>query len=246
MIKKSRKSSVVKKDAFLKQDFVTLVDMVRRSRSEDRINNAFNEIERRMRTRLRQICYKFNISGMSQSDIYQEALFALRYKAIKDYDESRGNDTGPYPFDKFAALCVRRHLSTKRKSSWQNKTKVLNLSISLDQDRNESNEDHLFLADIVPCTEGGVLEMVGDSEYYKNLFSQLFKKLSSFEKQVFILYIQKRSYEEISDIINAKLKKSKKRHRVNVKSVDNALSRIKNKGRVIFEKFGEIDDNDIT
>jgi RNA polymerase sporulation-specific sigma factor len=241
MVKRSSKPSVAKKDAFLELDFVALVDIVRKSRNNDRTNKAFNEIERRMRPRLRQISYKFTIPGSSQADVFQEALFALRYKAIKDYDKTRGNDTGPYPFEKFAVLCVRRHLSTKLKASYQNKSKVLNLSISLDQDRNDGSENNLFLANIVPCTEGGVLETVGDNEYHKRLFSQLFKKLSDFEKQVFVLYVQKRSYEEISDIINAKLKKSKKRHRANVKSVDNALSRIKNKSREIFKKYGDID-----
>jgi len=234
---KSRKPSVAK--GVLEQDFVSLVDTVRKSKKDNLVNEAFNEILKRMQPRLRQISYRFKIPGSSQSDVYQEALFALRYKAIKDYDKTRGNGTGPYPFERFAMLCIRRHLSTKSKSSYQNKTKVLNLSISLDQDRNDNSDNDLFLANIVPCTEGGVLEGVGDNEYHKILFSQLFKKLSDFEKYVFALYVQKRSYEEISDIINAKLKKSKKKYRANVKSVDNALSRIKNKAREIFEKFGE-------
>ena len=125
--------------------YTQLVDIVRKSRNEDHKNLAFNEIEKRMTVKIKQISYRFRIPGSNVNDVYQESLFALRYKAIKDYDETRGNDTGPYPFDKFAVLCIRRHLSTKLKSSYQNKKKVLNSSISLDQDRSDSSDDSLVL-----------------------------------------------------------------------------------------------------
>lgn len=229
MVKKSK--STIK---WGEMDYVELVDTVRRSRSKEKQNAAFDEIERRMQPKIKKISYRFRIPGSGVSDVYQEALYALRYKAIKDYDKDRGNDSGPYPFDKFAVLCIRRHLSTKLKSSYQNKKKILNSSISLDQDRNDSSDDTLFLSDIIPRSDGTILEDIEDSEYYKKLFTQLYHKLSNFEKQVFILYVKRYSYEQISFKINSVSKK-----KTDVKSVDNALSRIKHKAHDIFLKYGE-------
>ena len=214
-----------------------LVEVVRhrgRGYSMNDSDVAYGEIESRMRTRLSQISFKFYIPGCNYEDIYQESLFALRYKAIKDYDKSRSKKGKLQPFEKFALLCIRRHLSTKLKSSYQNKKKALNSSISLDQDRNMSEgDDILFLSDILTSSNETVLDQMEHKEYYRMLFSSLLEKLSSFEKEVFGLYSQKYSYEEIAKII----KKNKgRRSKVNIKSVDNALSRIKAKGKDVFQK----------
>ena len=221
-------------------DFVLLVDQVRKSRNKEKSDLAFNEIERRMNVKLKQISYKFHIPGFSFHDIYQESLFALRYKAIKDYDKDRGSEEGPYPFDKFAVLCIRRHLSTKLKASYQNKKKVLNLSLSLDQDRNDNSEEGLFLSDIIPKTEGTVLEDLEQNEYFKILFSTLHSRLSKFEKEVFLLYVQRYSYEQIAEyLVSNSNKKNKPTLSKAVKSVDNALSRIKNKAKEVFDQHGQ-------
>ncbi len=233
-----KKKKVAKETIVTNLDFVELVDIVRKSRSKVKINLAFEEIEKRMKPRLNQIVFKFNIPGMDKSDIYQEALQALRYKAIKDYDKERGNDSGPYPFDKFATLCIRRHLATKLKASYQNKKKILNQSLSLDQERHdEHSEESLFLSDILPLTDGNVLEHIKDREYHRTLFLKLYEKLSVFEKQVFLYYVQKYSYDQIAEKINRK-KRGLGEVLINVKSVDNALSRIKVKAKEIFDIFG--------
>jgi|TARA_Y100000310_G_C20669839_1_gene809635 DNA-directed RNA polymerase specialized sigma24 family protein len=219
-------------------DFVDLVNAVRRSRKKDRINAAYSEIERRMKPKLQQIAFRFNIPGMGHDDIYQEALYALRFKAIKDYDKTRGNDSGPYPFDKFAILCIRRHLATNLKSSYQNKKKVLNQSLSIDQERTDkSTDESLFLSDIISLVKTDILDGLEKKEYYSTLISNLFSKLSDFEKQVFFYYVRKYSYEQIADLINRR-NNLKGKNRVNVKSVDNSLSRCKAKGKQIFAKFG--------
>ena len=163
-------------------------------------------------------------------------MYSLRFKAIPDYDKDRGQ-YGPYPFDNFAILCIRRHLSTLLKSSFQNKRKVLNTSVSLDQDRKDSFGGVLFLSDILPRTDGTLLESLGEEEYYGGLFNNLFGKLSKFEKRVFILYIKKYSYEQIKRIINKNYKKNDIKKKVNVKSIDNGLSRVKQKAREIFENY---------
>jgi len=228
-----KKKSVAKKD-FTNVDYIDLVDIVRKSRSRERSNEAYSEIERRMKYKLKQITFKFFIPGMGNDDIYQEALYALRYKAIKDYDKTRGSGDEPYPFDRFAILCIRRHLATSLKSSYQNKTRVLNQSISLDQERRDSSstQDFMFLSDILPISDIDVLEDIELREYYKILFSTLYKKLSDFEKMVFVFYSQRYSYEQIAEKINRKRNKIGL-EKINVKSIDNSLSRIKMKSKKI-------------
>jgi len=245
-VKKKTAKKDKKKSSFIDLEFSELVDIVRsRGRADkNRINEAYNEIHCRMKTKISYLVNKFYIPGHTSDDIKQEALFALRYKAIPDYKKEVIGKNGPYPFDKFAVLCIRRHLSTLLKTCYQNKQKTLNTSLSLDQDRNDSSGDALFLVDIIPRTEGTILEEIGDKEYYNFLFNKLYEKLSKFEKQVFLLYAQKYSYEEIAVLIKRKAKKDgdknqRKKIKDIVKSVDNALSRMKQKAKEIFNKFGE-------
>ncbi len=236
MNKRSGSASVKRKGdsvVYENLDYVQLVDIVRKSRSKQRSDFAFNEIEKRIAPKIKQISYRFNIPGSERSDVYQEALIALRTKAIKDYDQNRGNGSGPYPFEKFAVLCIRRHLSTKLKACYQNRKRVWISTVSLHEPA-DSNDDSLFLADIIPHTEGNLLEAISKDEHSKNLFRKLFQKLSEFEKEVFLLHLQKNSYEKIKEKINTRIGKTQK---VNVKSIDNALSRIKNKAHVVRDRL---------
>jgi len=225
-------------------DFDELISIVRKKgrkkkNSHYTVDEAYNEILRRMKPDLCRISHKFFIPGCSYDDIYQESLWALRYKAIKDYDRTKGRDGKPYPFNKFANLCIRRHLSSALQRSFRKKQEILNTSISLDQNRsNNDGEDSLFLSDILSTGDKDVLETLGQREYYKNLFNNLFLRLSKFEKRVFCLYVRKYSYEDITGIINKYNIKKGLKTRISIKSVDNALSRIKQKAKIVFKKYG--------
>ena len=78
-----------------------------------------------------------------------------------------------------------------------------------------------------------------DKEYYRQLLYKLFDKLSKFEKKVLLLYVQRYSYDQIMIIINKNYKYKKSKKRVRIKSIDNALSRIKDKGKDVFDKYQE-------
>jgi len=214
-------------------NYIRLVEQIKKSKVKAKVDAAFNEIIKLLKTKLEQISYKFKIPGLNNEDIYQESLFALRYKAIKDYDSSKSEKKEISPFDKFAILCIRRHLSTKLKSSYQNKQRVWISSISLDQDRNTLSEDSLFLSDIISDGVLSISDVLDQKENDKSLYKSLYSKLSHFEKIVFLLYCRKLSYHEITGRIN---KGKSKDCRVNVKSIDNAIARVKQKGREIFKK----------
>ena len=228
-----------KKEKTSTEKYIDLIESIRKSKKKSKIDQAFNEIVSMLDPKIKQIVYQFNIAGHDSNDIYQESLCALRYKAIKDYDQTRGSGEGPYPFDRFAILCIRRHLSTIRKASYQNKKRALNFSVSLDQDRNNipgggsgSLDEFISLSEIYPQTEGTILDTVERKEYYKYFFEELFPKLSSFEKEVFVLYLKKHSYEQITKIINKRNVKAGIK-RITVKSIDNSIMRIKGKTRKI-------------
>jgi len=216
-----------------------LVEIVRGKSRNKRQNEAYNEIEKRIKIKLLYIVRQFYIPGLNFDDMLQESLYALRFKAIPDYDGSRGSGPEPYPFDKFAVLCVRRHLMTMLKSSFQYKQRTLNTSLSLDQDRGSYDDENLHLSDIFPMTNVNIVDLIGEKEYYKILFENLYIKLSKLEKSVFVLYTYKFSYDEITDKINVFYNKKGNKKRVNIKSVDNALSRIKVKAKEVYDKHKE-------
>jgi len=217
---------------------IKLINNIRKTKDETEANKEFEELLSMLLPKIQKVVSKFNIPGYEYSDILQEALYALRYKAIKDYDKARGTGDGPAPFDKFALLCIRRHLATEFKSSYQNKKRVLNQSVSIykESSRNNDNEEEVSLSNIISDPDAlDICELTAENEYYKNLQDLLLSSLSSFEKEVYLLYAQKYSYEEIAEKINNKRSKV----RVNIKGVDNALSRIKHKAREILTKYEE-------
>ena len=62
--------------------YVKLVDEVRFAKTTKKSDLAFDKIIEMLNPKIQQLVYKFKIPGLSSSDIYQEALFALRFKAI--------------------------------------------------------------------------------------------------------------------------------------------------------------------
>lgn len=212
--------------------YIKLINKIRRSKDEASINDAFTLVIKGLDAKIKKICSRYRIPGHDFDDIYAEALYALRYKAIKDYDKDRGSGEGPAAFDRFALLCIRRHLATTLKTSHQNRKKILNGCKSLEQSHSPDHED-LSIINILPATEGDVCSDLQQSEEFKTLVNRLLKKLSPFEKNVFYLYARQYTYEEIASIINRKFPQ---RDVVDIKGVDNALSRIKNKGKNILKR----------
>ena len=232
-----KKQLKAKQDELDNLAYIRLVDSIRATSNQNVIDGSFNRILDMLKPQIQYMVNRFNIPGLDSNDIMQEALFALRFKAIKDYDQTRGTGSGPASFKLFALLCIRRHLTTERKSSLNNnRKKILNQSMSLNQDtRNEEGE--MSLAGIVPSKDANILDSLQKNESYRNLMTTLVKRLSKFEREVLVLYAQGFSYEEISSRINEKRVKIK----VDVKGIDNALSRIKHKAKVIGNESDEAD-----
>ena len=135
------------------------------------------------------------------------------YKAIRDYREDRLSS-----FRAFAELCVTRQIITAIKTATRQKHIPLNSYVSLNAPIYEEDSDRTLLDVITEETPSNPEEMLIDREDLSVIEGRIGQMLSDLEKEVLIRYVEGKSYVEISEEMN--------RH---VKSVDNALQRIKRK-----------------
>ena len=167
-----------------------------------------NKYKNFVRTKARS----YFLIGADHEDIVQEGMIGL-YKAIRDYKAERLSS-----FRAFAELCVTRQIITAIKTATRQKHIPLNSYISLNKPIYEEDSDRPLL-DVI--TEEGMSnpeEMIIDREDLSVIEGKIGQMLSDLEKEVLVRYMEGKSYVEIADEMH--------RH---VKSIDNALQRIKRK-----------------
>jgi RNA polymerase sporulation-specific sigma factor len=151
--------------------------------------------------------------GADKEDLIQEGMIGL-YKAIQDFREDK--DTS---FKAFAELCITRQIITAIKGATRQKHLPLNQYISLSKSLDQEDDSNSSLDDIIPesyvCDPVDMLityEEIGDIKY---CFNELLSKL---EATVLGLYMDGNTYQDIAAKIDRQ-----------VKSIDNALQRVKRK-----------------
>ena len=194
---------------------ISLVISVRQTDCE----NAFGELCEYLSSYIGLFEKKYRIPGCDADEIAQECLFALRFKAIEDFNPVRGK------FRSFAILCMKRHLFSIIKASSQQKRRVLNESLSLDVDRSEG--DDLSLTNLITKDNLSTVEQLEKAEITLITKQRLLSKLSRLEQEVFKLYIQQYPYDEIATA----LEKIFPNRRFSKKSVDNSLVRCRQKAQ---------------
>lgn len=161
--------------------------------------------------------------GADKEDIIQEGMIGL-YKAIRDF---KGDKLAS--FRAFAELCITRQIITAIKTATRQKHIPLNSYVSLDKPIYDEESDRTLM-DVITGTESENPEyLMINREEYSNLEEKISNILSELEQQVLALYLDGQSYNEISEELN--------RH---VKSIDNALQRVKRK----LERHLEIEESD--
>lgn len=156
---------------------------------------------------------KYFIIGAEKEDIIQEGMIGL-YKAIKSFDQEKQNK-----FKTFANICIERQLITAIKTSTRQKHMPLNSCISLNTSAYSNEDDGVELLETYNNkTIEDPLETMMKNEYYKEIKQSITSSLSKFEKQVLDRLILGESYEVIA-----------KRFDTPVKSIDNAIQRIRKK-----------------
>lgn len=157
---------------------------------------------------------KYFIIGAEREDIVQEGMIGL-FKAIKCFNPEKQNT-----FKSFANICIERQLITAIKSSNRQKHMPLNSYLSLNTAAYDNNEDDS--AELIDTfnskTVEDPLETIMKKEYYTEVENNVNKHLSKFEKQVLDRFVKGESYITIAQKLDSP-----------VKSVDNAIQRIRKK-----------------
>ena len=157
---------------------------------------------------------KYFIVGAEKEDTVQEGMIGL-FKAIKSFDKNKQNS-----FKSFANICIERQLITAIKSSNRQKHMPLNSYLSLNTSAYENNDDDSveLLETFDSKTIENPLDTIMKQEYYKEVEAAINKHLSKFEKQVLNRFLKGESYIKIAEKLDSP-----------VKSVDNAIQRIRKK-----------------
>lgn len=185
------------------------------------LRNGENEVEdfimRKYMPLVRKCTNPMYLIGGEKEDLIQEGMMGLM-KAVRDYDAERETS-----FFTFAELCITRHLHSKIKASNRKKHLPLNNYISFsDQDAAEGVDLELMITEQTISPE----QMLIEKERKEEFFHKLEEKLSPMEKKVLYLSLEGNNYLQIAEILQ---KPSK--------SIDNALQRIRGKGKLLTEEI---------
>ena len=149
--------------------------------------------------------------GADHEDIVQEGMIGL-YKAIRDFRPDKQSS-----FHAVAELCVKRQIITAIKTATRQKHYPLNSYVSLNRPMFEEESDRTLL-DVLEGRITNPEDLYISQEEMRNIQKQLDELLSDLEKEVLSAFLDGKSYQEIAEHLH--------RH---VKSIDNALQRVKRK-----------------
>ena len=150
--------------------------------------------------------------GADHEDIVQEGMIGL-YKAIRDYRSDKLSS-----FRAFAELCITRQIITAIKTATRQKHIPLNSYVSLNKPLYDEESDRTLMDVIVEGKLSNPEDLIISQEDLDSIHAKINEVLSGLEQEVLNLYLDGKSYQEIAVYLN--------RH---VKSIDNALQRVKRK-----------------
>ena len=158
--------------------------------------------------------------GADREDIIQEGMIGL-YKAIRDFRPDKLAS-----FRAFAELCITRQIITAIKTATRQKHIPLNSYVSLNKPIYDEESDRTLLDVITEGRATNPEELLIGQEDLSSIEGRIGEALSDLEWEVLTSYLDGKSYQEIAEDLG--------RH---VKSIDNALQRVKRKlERLIEEK----------
>ena len=187
-------------------------ELVLRARAGD--DTALEHLLLRYKNFARVKARSYFLIGADKEDIVQEGMIGL-YKAIRDFQAERQSS-----FRAFAELCITRQIITAIKSATRQKHIPLNSYVSLNRpvSHEDGDQDRVLVDVLSTHTAADPVELVISSEEVRSMQTSFSEILSDLEAHVLHLYLEGKSYQEIAVGL--------KRH---VKSIDNALQRIKRK-----------------
>lgn len=184
-----------------------LVDFVHEGNS-----HALEYLIHKYKNFVRAKARSYFLIGADREDIIQEGMIGL-FKAIRDFKDDKLSS-----FKAFAELCITRQMITAIKTATRQKHIPLNSYVSLDKPIYDEESDRTLLDVICGSKVSDPEEVIINQEEFDSIEVKMSEILSDLEQKVLTLYLDGSSYQEISVQLN--------RH---VKSIDNALQRVKRK-----------------
>lgn len=160
--------------------------------------------------------------GADREDIVQEGMIGL-YKAIRDFRTDKLSS-----FRVFAELCITRQIITAIKTATRQKHIPLNSYISLNKPIYDEDSERTLIDVISGSNVTDPEELIVHREEFGSIEKKMSEILSELEWQVLTAYLEGKSYQEIAVELN--------RH---VKSIDNALQRVKRKVERYFKELNK-------
>ena len=151
--------------------------------------------------------------GADADDVEQEGMIGL-FKAARDFRSDRQSS-----FRAFAELCVTRQVISAIKAATRQKHQALNRYISISGVRGSDEPAESAVEELLDDHRAAdPADEVVSQEQIGHIRRSMSESLSTLEVEVLRLYVEGKSYNEIGSHLG--------RH---VKSIDNALQRIKRK-----------------
>ena len=159
--------------------------------------------------------YKYiSNKGIEISDLIQECLVGFE-ESIHNF-----NPLDNVTFYTFTNVCIDRQISTELKKLNRDKYRPLNEAIPLET---LDTDNDINLIDILKDnTDNPELGLLREVEY-QELYNKIAEILTDLEECVFSLRLQNFNYKEIADILDK-----------DIKSIDNAIQRIRTKIKEIY------------
>lgn len=180
------------------------------------------EVLEHMLIRYRNFVYsrskKYYLSGWEKEDVVQEGMIGL-YNAVMTYKPGKSS------FKVFAGLCVTRRMMTAVKNSTRQKHIPLNNYLSLYSEAFESEDASEKLIDCLSdASRHNPEEILINRESLSGFEYKINSLLSKLELRVLMYHLEGMSYNEIAERVGR-----------DIKSVDNAVQRIRKKLEAISE-----------
>ena len=191
-------------DSMMDEDIVEFA----REGSTEALEYLINKYKNFVRAKARS----YFLIGADRDDITQEGMIGL-YKAIRDFRADKLSS-----FRAFAELCITRQIITAIKTATRQKHIPLNSYVSLNKPIYDDDSDRTLLDVISGSKVTDPEELIISREEFGDIEGKMEEILSDLEWKVLMSYLDGKSYHEIAVELH--------RH---VKSIDNALQRVKRK-----------------
>ena len=176
------------------------------------------------------------VRGLEEDDIVQELMILLWRRTVHQWDPEKST------WNYYSRLAIRRHAYTLLKSSQALKRTPLNEACQIREcDVDPTGQPCVLdlwdmqIMDDWREEEDSVLSRMAEREQNKLLMDALKEELTPLERDVLDLYLRDHGYVEIARLLDGRSHRKMvgKEMKEQVKTIDNALGRIKKKAEVL-------------